>query len=94
MHDEFIQAMEDIFEVATQVYNTPNTTMTKEGMDMVAYSLDVIRSHMINTVEFFCQKLEHIKTLEIEKALGDDPTQKSLEIVREINSILGIGAEE
>lgn len=93
MHEQFIQAMEDIFEVATQVYNAPNTTMTKEGMDMVAYSLDVIRDHMMNTVEYFCQKLEHIKSLEIEKALDNDPAEKSMEIIREINSILGINGE-
>lgn len=94
MHDQFIEAMEDIFEVATQVYNVPNTPMTKEGMDTVAYSLDVIREHLINTVEYFCERLEYIKSLEIEKACGDDPTQKSMEIVREINNILGIGREE
>ena len=83
--------MEDIFEVAKQVYNVPNTPMLKEGMDTVAYSLDVIREEYINMVNYFCGELEKIKALEIDQAIGrGDPTEKSRTIIREINTILGI----
>ena len=94
MNEAMNQAMEDIFEVTKQVYNVPNTPLLKEGMDTVAESLDIIRETYINMLNYFCDKLEYIKSLEIEKATGGNPQEKSMMIVREINDILGIGGEE
>ena len=94
MNEAMSQAMEDIFEVTKQVYNVPNTPLLKEGMDVVAESLDIIRETYINMLNYFCDKLEYIKSLEIEKATGGNPQEKSMIIVREINDILGIGGEE
>ena len=90
MTEEVVRAMEDIFEVTKQVYNVPDTPLLKEGMDTVAYSLDVINEQYVNTIKYFCDILENIKSLEIEKATDKrDSTEVSREIIRMINDVLG-----
>lgn len=88
MLENFNEASETIFEVTKQVYNVPNTPLLREGMDAVAQSLDTINQSMNEVVNYFIEKLEYIKSLEIEKIHSEDPVEASLDIIREINKIL------
>jgi hypothetical protein len=88
MLENFNEASETIFEVVKQVYNVPNTPLLREGMDAVAQSLDIMNQSMNEVVNYFIEKLEYIKSLEIEKVRSGDPVEASLDVIREINKIL------
>lgn len=97
MSEEMLNAMEDIFEVAKQVYNVPNTPMLREGMDAVAEGLDTINSEFLNMVQTFCNHLENIKSMVSDLASSTaDPetTRKAMAIIKEINIILDGDNEE
>lgn len=97
MSEEMLNAMEDIFEVAKQVYNVPNTPMLREGMDAVAEGLDTINSEFLSMVQTFCNHLENIKSMVSDLASSTaDPetTRKAMAIIKEINIILDGDNEE
>ena len=97
MSEDVINAMEDIFEVAKQVYNVPNTPLLKEGMDAVAEGLDIINEEFTMMNRQFCDCLENIKAKIADLAAStedNEVTRKAMTIVKEINIILDGEREE